>query len=67
VVKFNEEANIITVVDAPHSSSISGTVYIIGVASHVTPGLVSKPTVTTVSWPFVRCKCSNTYHYTSCY
>ncbi len=47
--------------------SIGGAVSMVGAASHVTLGGISKSTVKKESCPYVGCKCNHIYHYADCY
>jgi len=47
--------------------SIGGVVSVLGAASHVNPGGVSKSTLKTDVCPYVGCKCNHVYHYADCY
>ena len=47
--------------------TVGGAVSVVGAASHVIIGQVSKPTVTAASCPFVGNAQTHVYHYAGCY
>jgi len=47
--------------------TVGGAVSVVGAASHVIPGQISKPTVTAASCPFVGNAQTHVYHYAGCY